>query len=304
MVASTGNALPLDPELEAQRRRAAQKLANFQQSDLVRRNNANMDTTNTLRSIDEEAPNVYRRLLNNYAGRGLAYSSGYGYAYGDQANQIANSKSKAQSALASLLAGYDAENQAENSDYQLTLDELLAEQAAKNAANPTASSVGGATAGASGSGSGAGTSGGTSSGTPGSNPTGPSAPPVSNFPPIGKAIDPGNVIGLPKGPTTPPIGPAIDPGNVIGLPKPPAPAITPGHLVTMPIVKPTVTAPTTVAKPAVPLNTGTGGTIKVPTGTTAAQLAAKYKLTLAQLLSINHLTSITQIKPGMTLRVS
>lgn len=295
---ATGNALPLDPVLEAQRRQAAQRLANFQQSDLVRRNNANMDTTNTLRQIDEEAPNVYRRLLNGYAGRGLAYSSGYGYAYGDQSNQIANSKSKAQSALAALLAGYDAEAQAQNSDYQLTLDELEAEQAAKAAADNAA--VGGATSGASGSNSGA--TGGTTppATTP---PTGPTAPPATNFPPVGKPIDPGNIIGLPK-PTTPPIGP----GSFVTMPitnpvvmpneKPVNPIVGPRPttpLVTMPVTKPVVTAPT---------NTGTGGTIKVPTNLTAAQIAAQYKLTLAQLLTLNHLTSITQIKPGMTLRVS
>lgn len=268
---ATGNALPLDPVLEAQRRQAAQRLANFQQSDLVRRNNANLDTTNTLRSIDEQAPSVYRRLLNNYAGRGLAYSSGYGYAYGDQANQIANAKSKANSALASLLAGYDSEAQAQNSDYQLTLDELLAEQAAKNAANPLAATVG---------------------------------PPVTPGP-----TSPGSGTGAGGGSNpapnpTPTPAPKPAPSPQVGIAAPHTPVSYTGASFTAPTTRPPSTSPTSYTGKLFPLNTGTGGTVKVPTGMTAQQLSTQYNIPLATLLSINNLTSTSQIVPGMTLRVS
>lgn len=82
------------------------------------------DTTNQLRAMDIQQPIVNRGILNSYAGRGMAYSSGYGTTLGDATNQFATERSNLQSVLGTNLARMKADRQQAMNNYQYQLGNL------------------------------------------------------------------------------------------------------------------------------------------------------------------------------------
>lgn len=89
----------------------------------------NRDVTNQVRAINQEAPNIYRGVLNNFAGRGMAYSSGYGHTFGIAANQIANERANLQSGREIDLSRMREDKENVMARYQYNLSNILQQQA-------------------------------------------------------------------------------------------------------------------------------------------------------------------------------
>lgn len=81
--------LPFDAEAaDAQVSLQAQK-NRFESDATAEQGRIEREYVNQRRDVEDEMPEQQRRLLENYAGRGLAYSSGYAYDQGDQKSQYA-----------------------------------------------------------------------------------------------------------------------------------------------------------------------------------------------------------------------
>lgn len=91
---------------------------------------AQLDWTNTTKGINDQAPAIYRRLLNDSAARGLAYSTGYQNQQSEAQNSIANSLSQADSSRAARLAA----NQQRRAAAEARRNERLASIARRRAA--------------------------------------------------------------------------------------------------------------------------------------------------------------------------
>ena len=127
------NILPYDPAAETEKRnllgRKQTALAGFQRQ----RQDLNESSATALQRLQEDEPDVYRRLLSQYAGRGLAYSSGYGTSQGELGAQFARQRSDVERQKTTGLARI---NQSQ-SDYLTELDRLLAELQISGARNLT-----------------------------------------------------------------------------------------------------------------------------------------------------------------------
>lgn len=95
-----------------------------------RRNSLTTDYASKAAQVANETPNVYRRLLSNYAGRGMAYGTGYGQARVNADASIANQLAGLTSTRDAGLASIAAENGRQNQQLQYSLDDLAAQQAA------------------------------------------------------------------------------------------------------------------------------------------------------------------------------
>jgi hypothetical protein len=80
------------------------------------------------RQLIQNEPGVERSLLNNFAGRGMAFSSGYGYQYGQAKNQLANALSGLVQKHASTLANLRQQKQQAKLETQYLLDRLIQQQ--------------------------------------------------------------------------------------------------------------------------------------------------------------------------------
>lgn len=122
-------ALPFNLQIAQARRGLLQNKQNFltdyrrQSADLRR------EATSGLRALDIQQPYVNRGILNDFAGRGLAYSSGYGTTLGDASNQFATQRSNIQSSLATTLARMRADKQQAMNEYQYRLGNLTQQHA-------------------------------------------------------------------------------------------------------------------------------------------------------------------------------
>jgi hypothetical protein len=122
--------LPFDAGIASQRDDLISKL---NQSNLLNQQQSQKNTTDVVsaaRNMMQAEPGVERGLLSNYAGRGMAFSSGYGQAYGD-------TKAKYATGLADLLRGFAGSqsglrtNKQQNTiTTQALLDRLIQQQAA------------------------------------------------------------------------------------------------------------------------------------------------------------------------------
>jgi hypothetical protein len=121
--------LGYDEDLDAEETQARGSLADLLTQTQSDDNNAMFDWTTQTRAVNENAPTLYRRLLNNFAGRGMAYSSGYNTenqsAHNDVAGQLTN--------LNQVLAQRQAGNLAARTTAQSNLDALLASIARRKA---------------------------------------------------------------------------------------------------------------------------------------------------------------------------
>lgn len=89
MAAVSGTALPFDADAaDAQAQLQAQK-NRFESDAVSEQERINREHVNLSRQVQEQKPVAQRNLLENYAGRGLAYSSGYAYDQTDQESQFA-----------------------------------------------------------------------------------------------------------------------------------------------------------------------------------------------------------------------
>lgn len=130
---SSANVLPYD-DGTALARDALSKSRDDALSNLTNlRNSLNENITSQNRNLDESQPGLALGLLNKYAGRGLAYSSGYGYGVGEQNRQIADQHAALSKQLQEGLANYGQQQQQAQDAYQQGLAQLNF-QAAQNLA--------------------------------------------------------------------------------------------------------------------------------------------------------------------------
>lgn len=121
---AAGNVLPFDPQTAAQQLLLQKQNQDFN-NDLVKQRQqlANSVTTQE-RDLDLQLPTALRNVLNNFAGRGMAYSSGYGTEYGNTQADFARQRADLERQLQEGMADYDAQQQQAANDYQLALAQL------------------------------------------------------------------------------------------------------------------------------------------------------------------------------------
>lgn len=120
----TSNVLPFDPQSAAQQLVLQKQNDDFMNSLQQKEQQLGENTTTQERNVDLAAPGQYRNLLNNFAARGMANSSGYGYQYGTTADSIANQKADLERQLQEGLANYQAQAQQQQDNYNLSLGQL------------------------------------------------------------------------------------------------------------------------------------------------------------------------------------
>jgi hypothetical protein len=126
---ASNNVLPFDAQSAAQQILLQKQNDDFLNNLTQQRQQLASDITTKERNVDIEAPGHFRNVLNNFASRGMANSSGYGYQYGVTANDIANQKADLERQLQEGLAQYDYQQQNQADDYQLALAQLQAQTA-------------------------------------------------------------------------------------------------------------------------------------------------------------------------------
>lgn len=82
--------LPFDPEAADAQQQLLSRKNRFEQMVNDAQYGLERDYTTRKRTVEDEIPDSKRQLLESYAGRGLAYSSGYTHDYGDLSSQYAN----------------------------------------------------------------------------------------------------------------------------------------------------------------------------------------------------------------------
>lgn len=135
---SSANVLPYD-EGTALARDALSKTRDDALSNLTNlRASLNQNILGQERNLDNAQPQLAMNLLNKYAGRGLAFSSGYGYGVGQQNQELANQHASLEQQLREGLAGYDTQQQQAQDAYNQGLAQLNF-QAAQNLAGKAGS---------------------------------------------------------------------------------------------------------------------------------------------------------------------
>lgn len=96
-------ALPWDLEAQNAKMSETQKLAQLRNQILQMRQGAQRNYSMGMNELDQAQPEQERGLLNQFGGRGLAHSSGYGMGVGGLQNQFAGMRSGLQGDLTSTL---------------------------------------------------------------------------------------------------------------------------------------------------------------------------------------------------------
>ncbi len=117
MDAILGKLTPYDPQSAVDRMNAATTRSNTLQQITQGRQQLNEDYANSARQAEDAQSGALRGLLGNFAGRGMAYSSGYGNAVGEQNRSYANYTGQLASTKQRGLAGADANEAAAQSNY-------------------------------------------------------------------------------------------------------------------------------------------------------------------------------------------
>lgn len=112
-----GKITPYDPQASVDKMNAATIKQNSMNQLTLQRQQLNEDYTTAMRNADLTQSDSLRGLLSNYAGRGMAYSSGYGNAVGEQNRNYANYTGDLASGKQRGLAQADAGQAAAESNY-------------------------------------------------------------------------------------------------------------------------------------------------------------------------------------------
>jgi hypothetical protein len=102
------------------------------------KNRAEIDFTRNERDINEEAPNLYRRILNNSAGRGMAFSTGYATQDSEARRNIATTLSDLLSNKTNTIASIEAAIARRKAAYEKANASRLVRRAGRAAGNPYA----------------------------------------------------------------------------------------------------------------------------------------------------------------------
>jgi len=117
MEAILGKLTPYDPQSAVDRMNAATTRSNALQGLTQQRQQLNEDYANAARGAGYTQESNLRGVLGNFAGRGMAYSSGYGSAVGEQQRNYADYLGQIASTKQRGLAGAAASEAATQSNY-------------------------------------------------------------------------------------------------------------------------------------------------------------------------------------------
>lgn len=99
-------ALPFDYQGSMDQINATDTLGQLMNQILAERQVAQRNYASGMHQLDMQQPIDERGLINQFAGRGLAHSSGYGVGYGNLENQYAGSRTSLADTLSQLLTQY------------------------------------------------------------------------------------------------------------------------------------------------------------------------------------------------------
>jgi hypothetical protein len=128
------SALPFDYQGTTDSIQAANDYGMLINQLMASRQGAQRDYVTGMHQLDEQQPQDERSILNQFAGRGLAHSSGYGVGYGNLENQYAGERSGLANTLAQLLSQYGNQEAQGNATYNQTLAAIKAAIAQRLAA--------------------------------------------------------------------------------------------------------------------------------------------------------------------------
>lgn len=129
-------ALPWDMNAMTEKINAGDVLGQLRNQLMAARQDAQKNYTSTLNDLNQQQPAAERGLLNQFGGRGLAFSSGYGMGVGDLQNKFAGARSGAQQQLTDLLNSYQNQETQGSSTYNKKLaaiQQALAQRLAQRA---------------------------------------------------------------------------------------------------------------------------------------------------------------------------
>ena len=128
--------LPWDLEAQTAKNEAGYALGQMLNQIMQARQGAQRDFSQGAHQLDMEAPGLRLGVLNQDAGRGLAFSSGHGMRVGQVENDIATQRSALQQRLADVLSGADNQEASANADFNhklASIQQALAQRLAKRA---------------------------------------------------------------------------------------------------------------------------------------------------------------------------
>jgi len=99
------------------------------------KNNAEQDYSTGVNTVEQSKPGAFRNLLNQYAGRGMANSSGYGFAQQETENAFAKTLADMLTSKTRTITDLTGQEGAAGTQYQGDLGEISAEEAAQIAAD-------------------------------------------------------------------------------------------------------------------------------------------------------------------------
>jgi hypothetical protein len=117
--------LPFDPQGAAERLAAQKALDQQLLTSKQGRDELAQDYTTGQAQLNQEQPGRYRALLSNFAGRGLANSSGYATAFGDESADFAKRQTDLSSQNQRGLAQYGLADSAAQADFQSNIAGVL-----------------------------------------------------------------------------------------------------------------------------------------------------------------------------------
>lgn len=121
-----GTGLPFDIDAADAQQQLLSRKNRFEQEFTQGQQGLERDYTLQRRSVEDQLPDERRNLLENYAGRGLAYSSGYAYDTGDLEGQYANLLAQLEGGKTEGLADLLRQRGLFNEDYASQLQAIQA----------------------------------------------------------------------------------------------------------------------------------------------------------------------------------
>ena len=129
-------ALPWDLQAQQGKNDAGYALGQLRNQILMQRQQAQRDYTGNLQDLDMQQPEEERGLLNQFASRGMPFSSGYGMGVGKLQNQFAGARSGLKGNLTDALTGLQNQETEGSAHYNRTLaniQQALAQRLSKRA---------------------------------------------------------------------------------------------------------------------------------------------------------------------------
>lgn len=136
----TTAAMPLDEASQIALQQAAAARTTFMSNLQQQQQAEEQNYGQSLYDLHQQHPTDVNNLLNNYAARGMAFSSGYGDSVGQLANTYGTNLSRLAAARAQALSGFGLQRNNYNNEYGLDLSSIR--QAAADRLSSAAGTLG------------------------------------------------------------------------------------------------------------------------------------------------------------------